>query len=168
MTYTTMKGTVLDLSSLSDEEKAHFERCVAAYRAGASWAVFMNLVRTVENPLLKETGGIVTQAVWDHPLYQAVRDMEDRLGIKQGHLRASETSDATIDPFTDSWVPVSKAAEMKGVTVQGLHGAIRRGDVIARPIKLGQNRLEVSLASLKHWDVNKVRQSARKRPGARL
>jgi len=168
MTYTTLKGKVLDLSSLSDEEKAHFERCAAAYRAGVSWAAFMNLVRTVENPLLKETGGIITEAVWNHPLFQAIRDMEDRLGIQQGHLRASETSDVSIDPFNDAWVPVAEAAKMKGVTVQGLHGAIRRGDVIARPIKPGQNRLEVSLASLKQWDVNKVRQRARKRSGTRV
>lgn len=144
---------MLDLSGLSAEERAFFYRCVAAYRAGAAWAAFMNLVRGMENPLLRATGGVTTQAVYAHPLYRAVRDLEDRLGIQQGFL----TWDAPlVDPLQDEWVPVSQAAKQKGVSVQAIHLAIGRGELIAR----GTTRKEVSLHSLERWTPNAARQRA--------
>lgn len=56
-----------------------------------------------------------------------------------------------------------EATARKDVTVQGLRRAIKRGDIISRHIEPGEKRLEVSTASLKHWEVNKIRQNARKR-----
>lgn len=161
--YVTMERTVLDLTGLAAEERVYFERCLQAYRSGTDWAAFMNLVRTVENPLLRPTGGRITQAVWEHPLFQALRDMEDRLGVKQGHLKAPAGTDPDGEPLADEWIPAVEAAERKGVTLPGLHKAIERGDVIARPIKPGGTRLEVNVASLDAWQVNPVRQAARKR-----
>ena len=55
--------------------------------------------------------------------------MEDRLGVKQGHLTSPVDPDR--DPIADEWVSTTQAAKMKGVTVPGLHKAIARGDVIA-------------------------------------
>lgn len=164
MVYVTMEGKVLDLTRLTTEERTHLEKCLQAYRAGAAWAAFMSLVRTPENPLLRATGGRITDAVWEHPLFQALRDMEDRLGIKQGHLQAPPGADPDREPLADEWVPAVEAAERKGVTLPGLHKAIARGDVIARPIKPGGTRLEVNVASLDAWQVNRVRQAATKRP----
>lgn len=160
MVYVKMDGDVLDLTHLSAEEQAHLERCFAAYRAGTPWPTFMGLVRTPENPLLRETGGRITRTVWDHPLFQALRDLEDRLGIKQGYLRPGPDDDPDAPICNDEWIPAVEAAARKGVTLPGLHKAIARGDVIARPIKPGGVRLEVNVASLERWKVNETRQVA--------
>lgn len=151
MTYTTIEGVVHDLSGLSEEELAYFDRCVAAYRAGVAWPTFMDLVRGMENPLLRPTGGVITQAVYAHPLYRALRDMEDRLGIQQGFLKWDAP---LVDPLQDEWVPVSQAAKQKGVSVQAIHLAIGRGELVAR----GTTRKEVSLHSLQRWTPNATRQ----------
>lgn len=156
--YLRMDGDVVDLSSLTNEEWAHFERCLSAYGEDMHWPTFSGLVRTYENPLLRPTGGMITKAVWYHPLFRAIRDMEDRLGVKQGFFGGTMDPDSPM--FGDDWVATSEAAERKGVTVPGLHEAIKRGDVVARPIKPGGSHLEVNVASLNHWEVNKLRQDS--------
>lgn len=163
LTYTTLAGHVLDLSDLSDQERAHFDRCYSAYRDGIAWHVFQELVVGGENPLLAATGGWVTPPIWDHPLYQAIRDLGDRLGIRQGEIAAQPDDDIDADPIADEWLPVAVAAARKGVTVPGLHMAIRRGALIARPASEGGRRLVVSARSLAGWTPNAVRQAARKR-----
>lgn len=85
--YTTVGGLILDLSGLSDDERAYFDRSYAAYQAGTDAGTFNNTyVAGPQNPLLRETDGWITPAVWDHPLYQAVHDLGARLGIAQGQL----------------------------------------------------------------------------------
>lgn len=153
MTYTTIEGKVLDLSGLTPDELAFFERCLAAQRAGATWSAMMSLIRGVENPLLRATGGITTQAVYDHPLYRAVRDLEDRAGIQQGFLRWDRPVE---EPTGDEWVSPSAAADEKGVSVQAIHGAIQRGEIVAR----GITRKLVSQRSLQSWAPLAVRQRA--------
>lgn len=153
MTYMTIEGQVLDLKDLTDEERVFFDRCVAAYRSGTAWATFMSMARGVENPLIRETGGVITQAVYDHPLFRAVRDLEDRLGIQQGFLSWDRP---VADPLEDEWLPVSDAAELKGISVQGIHGAIKRGDLVAR----GTTRKQVSKRSLDQWEPNPTRRRA--------
>ena len=162
-TYTTLEGRVLDLSGLNEEERAFFDRCVEVYRSGMEWTDFCRLVTSTENPLVRPAGGYVTRRVWEHPLFQALRDLEDRLGIRQGCLEPEEGDELDTDPFEDEWIPVAEAASRKGVTVQGLHKAIRRGDVIARPAKPGGGHMVVSVRSLDRWEPNRVRQAARKR-----
>lgn len=162
MTYTTLDGRVLDLGNLTDEERSFFDRCVAAYRQGVAWEDFANLVGGAENPLLRSTGGRVTRAVWEHPLYQALRDLEERLGIQQGKLEPEGVDEqaAASDPLEDEWLPAPDAAAVKGVTLPGLHKAIRRGDVLAR--RWGNGRVLVSRRSLERWEVNRTRQAARR------
>lgn len=161
-TYTTLDGRVLDLTDLTEEERDFFGRCLADYRAGVAWERFARLVEGPENPLIRAAGR-VTQAVWNHPLYQAVRDLEDRLGIQQGHLAPGPDDDPFLDPLEDEWIPAAQAAASKGVTMPGLHKAINRGDVIARPAKPGGSWLLVSVRSLRRWQPNPVRQAARRR-----
>ncbi|HEY3363975.1 MAG TPA: hypothetical protein VGK74_02830 [Symbiobacteriaceae bacterium] len=153
ITYTTIDGTVLGLGELVPEEATYFDRCVAAYRAGTAWTAFMSMVRGVENPLLRATGGIITQAVYDAPLFRAVHDLEDRLGIAQGALRWDAP---LLDPLTDEWITVSQAAEVKGVSVQAIHGAIGRGELVAT----GTTRKQVSKRSLDAWSPVAIRQRA--------
>jgi hypothetical protein len=170
LTYTTLDGQVLDLSDLTDEERAHLERCRAAFgrdRTRLAWEDFNNrFLMGAENPLLRETGGWVTRAITRRPLYQAVHDLSDRLGIEQGDLEPEPGDDSERDPFADDWIPATEAATRAGVTLPGLHKAIRRGDVIARPNGAG-GRLLVSANSLKRWTPNPVRQAARRKGLAR-
>lgn len=153
MTYLTIEGIVLDLTGLGPERQAYLERCLSAYKAGAPWAVFMSLVRGMENPLLRSTGGVITQAVYSHPLFLAVRDLEDRLGIQQGFLRWEKP---LIDPVEDEWLSPATAAEQKAVSVQAIHQAIGRGELITR----GDTRKQISRRSLDGWEPNRTRQRA--------
>jgi hypothetical protein len=162
-TYTTLDGRVLVLTDLGGEGAAFFDRCITAYRDGVSWEMMSRLVESSDNPLLRATGGRVNGAVWDHPLYQAVRDLEDRVGIAQGSIRPAPGDCPELDPLVDEWVPATEAAARKGVTLPGLHKAIKRGDVAARPSGAGRSRLVVSVRSLAGWSPNRVRQAARHR-----
>jgi hypothetical protein len=163
LTYTTLDGDVIDLSDLNDEERTHFDRCYDAYRRNINWTAFQDLVTGTGNPLVRATKGWVTPAIWDHPLYQAIRDLGDRLGICQGEIGPEPGDELDTDPISDHWLPSTEAAARKGVTVPGLHQAIRRGAVIARPSQPGGRRLVVSARSLAHWTPNAVRQAARRR-----
>lgn len=97
--YTTLDGEMLDLSTLTDEEVAYFDRCYAAYRDGVAFFTFQDLVTGFQNPLLRDTEGRVTDVVWAHPLFRALRDLEDRLGIGQGELGPDPDDDIGSDPL---------------------------------------------------------------------
>lgn len=162
-TYTKLDGTVLDLSGISPEEEAYFDRCYRAYCDKADWMTVARLVTGSENPLLRPTGGVVTRTVWQKPLFRAVRDLENRAGIRSEDLDPSPGDAVDRDPLDDDWLPVPAAAEAKGVTVTGLHGAIRRGAVLAGPAKPGGAHLVVSRNSLAHWQPGRSRQPSRRR-----
>lgn len=98
--YTTLGGDVLDLSGLTDAERRYLSRCYAAYRTQTAWDQFSHLVVGIDNPLLRQTQGVVTPEVWCHPLYQALRDLEDRLGIQQELVDPDPGDDAEHDPLT--------------------------------------------------------------------
>ncbi|MBI3971162.1 MAG: hypothetical protein HY332_07710 [Chloroflexi bacterium] len=161
-TFVTLEGRVLDLTRLSDEERTFFGRCYLAYRNGTPWESFVKLSRGPQNPVIQAAGGRITQAVWEHPLFQALHDLEDRLGIQQGELAADPGDDLARDPVADTWIPAVEAARAKGVTLPGLHGAIKRGVVVAKPAESGRPRLLVSANSLARWTPNPVRQAARR------
>ena len=110
--YRTLDGKILDLSELSEAEQAFFRRCESAYRDSTQWGEFLALVGGQENPLLRPTGGRVTAAVWNHPLYRAVRDLGDRLGIQQGVLAQGPKDAVHQDPVSDvrSLIPVAAKA----------------------------------------------------------
>lgn len=161
LTYTTLDGAVLDLSDLSEEERAYFERCVAAYRTGMDAAAFNNAyLFGPENPAWVAAGGLITRTVFRTPLFQAAHDLGDRLGIREGTLPPE--GDWRRDPLMDEWVAAPVAAAEKGVTLPGLHKAIGRGDVLARPGSSTRHRLLVSRRSLERWRPNPTRQAARK------
>jgi hypothetical protein len=162
--YLTLEGQVVDLTGLSEAERAFFARCYAAYRqASVDWSDFANLVAGNENPAVRAAGGRITREVWNHPLFQAVRDLEDRYGIAQGRLAAEPTYDLSRDPLDDAWIPSTRAAERKGVSLTGLHQAIKRGAVVARAARPGGARLLVSANSLERWTPNAAYQAAGRR-----
>ena len=162
LTYTTLTGQVLDLSDLTDEQQQFLDRCWQdAQRGDVPWLKFAERVSGPENPVVRDGGGRVTDAVWNHPLFQAVRDLEDRVGLIQGALAEEEgLGDPRSDPFADTWIPASEAAEMKGVALSGLHNAIRHGKVIAHPRLPGGKHIVVSANSLANWRPNRTRQAA--------
>jgi hypothetical protein len=154
-TYTTLDGEVLDLGGLTSVEGAYFQACWEAYRDGERWVVFAERVTGEANPLVGP-GRRVTRFVADHPLYRALRDLEDRLGVQQGELAAEPGDDVTTDPLEDEWLSVSDAASRQGVTFKAVYNAIERGDLIGsheRPAR-------VSLNSLQRWSVSEGRQRA--------
>jgi hypothetical protein len=162
LTYTTLEGRVLDLSALTDELRSYFEECWQAYLAGEDSIAFENdRVFSARNPLLRETGGLITRVALDSPLYPALRDLGSRLGIAQGRFKPHAKARPDVHPLeSDEWLTVPEAARRKGVTVQGLHNAIKRGDVIAHPAKEGGSWLRVSRNSLDAWQPNPRRQAA--------
>ncbi len=135
---------MIDLRSLTDLERAHLERCVADYYRGLECSAFSRLMESEQNPLLQATGGWIMQAVYEHPLFRAIRDLQYRLGLAQGRIGLDPGNDPARDPFADEWIPTAEAAARKGVTLPGLHQAIRRGVVIAAPITPGGRRLAVA------------------------
>jgi hypothetical protein len=165
LTYTTVLDEVLDLTNLTAEERAHFDRCYVAYRQGMDVIQYRNeLVNSPTNPQLRETGGWVSREVWATPLYQAIRDLGDRLAIAQGRLGAA--GDWQADPIADEWITASEAAERKGVTRSGLQNAIQRGTVIAHPKKPGSTYLVVSVNTLNRWQPAAYRQENGRKAGA--
>ena len=108
--YVTLDGRAIDLTLLSDVEQAFFARCVAAYRADVDWLAMGALADGKENPLVQATNGWITRAVWEHPLYQAIRDLEFRLAIRQGEMAAGPNDDTSRDPFGNAVEPASAIA----------------------------------------------------------
>ncbi len=159
-TYTTLAGEVLDLSTLTKHEREYFERCYTAWKENRTWTEISNLVTGPENPLLKETQGRITQEVWDHPLFQTIRDLEDRAGIQQGELKRVRGADAGADPIADEWVSVAEAARAKGVTRQAIGQAISRGELVAIAQRHGGRARVLSKRSLDAWQPSRVRQAA--------
>ncbi len=163
-TYTTLDNDVLDLSALTAAERAHFDRCYVAHRQGRPWAAFANeLVYGPQNPLLAG-GATVSRAVYSHPLFRALQDLEFRLRIRQGDLAPAEGDDIDADPITDAEVAISEAAKEKGVSTTAVYLAIERGDLLGtkdRPAR-------VSRRSLDRWTPNVVRQRAGQAVGARF
>lgn len=162
LTYTTLDGDVLDLSGLDGAERAFFDRCYDVFRNRRPYDEIFALVYGAENPLLGDDRRI-TRAVREQPLWQAVRDLEDRLGIFQDQIGPMPGDEPGRDPLADEWIPATQAAAEKGVTLAGLHKAIERGAVVAAPAKPGGVRLVVSRNSLGSWTPNPVRQAARRR-----
>lgn len=160
ITYRTVGGEVLDLTGLDEAQAGYLATCRAALEGGMDWTAFSRLVDGDANPLLGPTGGVITRAVYAHPLFRAVRDMEDRLGVAQGKLRATPETDYASDPFADEWISTSEAVARKGVSLVGLHKAIARGSVIAHPAREGGKWLRVSANSLAAWKLSPGRQAA--------
>lgn len=125
----------------------------------AEWLAFRGLAQGMENPPIRAAGR-VTLAVMTHPLYIAVRDLEDRLGLRQGELEPGPGERLDTDPLDDEWLRAGEAARRKGVTLPGLHQAIQRGQVIARPAKAGGAWRLVSRKSLDRWMPHPARQAA--------
>ncbi len=157
--YTTLDGTVIDLTELPPDLEAYLQACLTAYHHDMPWDAFAVLVQGEGSPLVR-AAGMVTREVQRHPLYRALRDLEDRLGIAQGLLAPEPDDLVEVDPWADEWLSVPQAAALKGVTVPGLHSAIRRGAVLARPAPRRRPWYRVSRNSLARWTPTAVRQQA--------
>ncbi len=166
-TYRKLDRTVIDISGLEGEDLAFFERLYAHWRDRSIDWIHAG-VDNHENPLVR-AAGIVTNAVWAHPMYQAAKDLQYRIGILAGGVAADEGSeDPALDPIETSTVSVREAAVEKGVTVSAIHGAIARRELLAAAAKPGGAWKVISRASLARWHPAAVRQQAgRARQAAR-
>lgn len=116
MKYTTLDGRTLDLDLRSDSNRSFFEQCFRIYLLGSAAEDFTrlaNLVAGPDNVLLRTTNGRVTNTVWEHPLFQAVRDLEDRLGIRIGELAAVPGDAGAGAPLADSQPSLDSAPSTK-------------------------------------------------------
>lgn len=160
LTWRRYRGDVIDLRDLNEDEARFLQRCYEAWRQGIAWGPMLELTRGSDNPVLWATHGVITEAAWECPVFQALSDLEDRCGLRDGSLRNDTGADPAVDPLDDSWLPAVQAAEVRGVTLSGLHGAIKRGEIIARPAKEGGKRVVVSMNSVCGWRPNATRQRA--------
>ena len=113
-----------------------------------------------ESPVLRTTGGLMTEGVWQHPLTRALRDLDARLGVLQGVYAHDQWTDDPPDPAADQWIGVKESATRKGVSQVAISHALDRGDLIGRPRRPGGKQRVVSLASLERWQPNEVRRRA--------
>ena len=111
MRYLALDGRIIDLSTLTDQERSFFDRCFTAYRNGMPWVQFARLIEGTENPLIQATGGLITREVWNHPLFKAVNDLEHRIAIQQGKMTPGPGSDPSHDPITDVPAPTAASTE---------------------------------------------------------
>lgn len=100
--YTTLDGRVIDLRLLTDGERKHLEICWFAYQKDMDWAAFHDLAGGRGNPAIKEAEGVIAPQIAEHPLYLATRDLEDRLGIRQGTVAPSAGDRVESDPIAIS------------------------------------------------------------------
>ena len=155
LTYTTLDQEVIDLTTLTQHERDFFEKSYRLYKERGSWRELTGLVRGPENPVLGGTRRI-SREVRETPLYRAVRDLEDRLGIISGAIAPADGDEPGTDPLTDQLLTVAEAAIAKGTTTMAVRKAIVRGDVVAtseRPRRVSGNSLAL-------WTVSGLRQSA--------
>jgi hypothetical protein len=71
---------------------------------------FSKLIEGVQNPLVRRTGGLITAEILDHPLFEAVSDLEDRLGLLQDELEAGPGDNTGQDPLAGEWTPTAERA----------------------------------------------------------
>lgn len=69
----------------------------ARFKDGASAEEVYELAISHDNPVLARTQGWVTRAVMNHPLYQALEDLQARADIREG---------APFDPGNDPTRPL--------------------------------------------------------------
>lgn len=159
-TYTRLGGDVIDLSRLTDDERTYLERVIGEWRAGADYnRLRYELVAGPSNPLVGPSR-VVRREVMDHPLWLALRDIEDRQGIAEHCVGPAPGDRPDLDPLDDELVAISEAARRKGVTRASVYNAIARGDVVA---VRGSGQPRVSVRSLDGWQVNPERQQTGRR-----
>jgi len=103
-TYRMLDGNTVDLSRLTDRETAFFQLCYTAYERRFDWAGFSNIVFSRANPLVNGDG-MITADTMTHPMFQPLRDLEDRIGIRDGDLLADD--DDALGPPMAVRVPAS-------------------------------------------------------------
>jgi len=130
LTYKTIHNRVLGLSGLTVEQEDFLRRCYQLYRAEADWITIAYIVEGSENPMIRDAGGWVTRAVWEHPFYRAVRDLENRAAIRQGdadeHLDGRRLAGPVGPKETDDLA----LGQGERNRVDGPEGAVQLGEVL--------------------------------------
>lgn len=165
--YITLDGRVFNLDALKPAEREYFDECRQMALDEVPWSDFAVYVHGEKNPLVAAAGGRVTDAVWQHPLFQVLKDLDYRVGIAQEKV-ASSPGDDVADPLrlASETVTTTEAARHRGVTVQAIHGAIERGELLADSVTKGRRRVvHLASASVDQWTPSPERQRAGRRGG---
>ena len=155
-TYTTLDKDVLDLERLTAPERTFLDRCLQMWRSRTTFEAFESFAYGPQNPVL-DAPRRISRDVAAHPLYRAVHDLADRLGVLHGvYAPATEDERPAEDPINEDYVSLSEAARLRGASVAAVHAAIKRGELIGQ---LGRPA-RVSVTSLDSWKVDPTRQRA--------
>jgi hypothetical protein len=154
--YVTLDGDVYDPEALSAEHRAHLEKAYVSYRRGAPWRSFGELVFREANPLVAAADGRVNHAVYEHPLFRMLMDLDDRLGIAQGKVAEGRRADLADPMRGDEPVSVIEAARDKSVSRMTIHRAIERGELL----QLTGEPVRISRLTLDRWKPNRTKQRA--------
>lgn len=108
--YEMHSGEVLDLSAMTDKQRAFFDRAERMLSRGAPWSDFQNYYLQAKSAIWFNGGDpraerLPTTQVTRSPLYRAVQDMGLRLGVAQGYLRWDDGKPdpkMTLDQFEDA------------------------------------------------------------------
>lgn len=154
----TLDGTIIDVMGFSDEGFGFYQECLQSYQQNIPVADYLKLMQS-DNPMMKGHQRI-TKAVFTSSLFQAVQDLEFRLRINQGMMRAANPSYADMEPNqNDHFYTASEACEAVGVSKTGIIKAIRNGRLAGHQSDNG--RWNVSARSLEQYEPDEVRQAAR-------
>lgn len=96
--YRTIRGEVVDLTTLAPQEAAFLGRAIDLYRSSPDSREFTRFIYDSGNPLLQPPKRFPDSVMW-HPMIKALLDLEYRLGLAQGLIRADPADEVTSDPF---------------------------------------------------------------------
>jgi hypothetical protein len=121
-THKLLTGETLNLSKLTEEERAFLRRLAKDAKGGAD---YFDLLRRVKGPkALPLRGGPITPAIAASVLYRAAHDLADRAGIEQGYLLAPDVPRSAKANSTGDLLSLTEAADFIGITRPAAHQAL--------------------------------------------
>lgn len=121
-THKLLPGETLNLSKLTEEERAFLRRLAKDAERGAD---HFDLLRRVKGPkALPLRGGPITPAIAASVLYRAAHDIADRVGIEQGYLLAPDVARSAEANGVGDLLSLTEAADFIGITRPATHQAL--------------------------------------------
>lgn len=121
-THKLLTGETLNLSKLTEEERAFMRRLAKDAKSGAD---YFDLLRRVKGPkALPLRGGPITPAIAASVFYRAAHDIADRVGVEQGYLLAPDVARSVDANGTRDLLSLTEAADFIGITRPAAHQAL--------------------------------------------
>ena len=159
--YTLLDGRSQDLSDLDKRE----QEFLASLKDMAEKRLsYFEILRIAVGPGSPALGGrnVVTAHILESPLYLVARDVATRAGIKEGLILAPEHESlrATL-PRDGSFISVTQAANLIGMSRSAVHQAIKAGKLEAQRVGNVQLVLRSSAEAYKQRTSERASHKAR-------